>query len=224
MDDRLKLAVFDCDGTLVDSQKSIVRAMRAAFEAHGFRPPADRSVRRVVGLPLETAIADLLPESEPDLCRTMAETYKRAFAEQRSAAVVHEPLYPGVTDALDRLQRAGVLLGVATGKSRRGLVNTLNTHGLADRFVTLQTADIGPGKPAPDMLLRAMAETGASPENTVMLGDTTYDIYMARDARVVALGVSWGYHEAAELLAAGAHRVLDAFSDVPRALNQVWEG
>jgi phosphoglycolate phosphatase len=134
----------------------------------------------------------------------------------------HEPLYPGAVETLDDLEADGVLLAVATGKSRRGLVATLDRHGLAERFTVLKTADDAPGKPNPDMLLAAMSETGASPDSTVMIGDTVFDIEMAVNARIPAIGVSWGYHDPVELVSAGANEIVDRFGDVVHAAAALW--
>lgn len=215
----LRLAVFDCDGTLVDSQHSIVACMSAAFDAAGHPAPLADAVRRIVGLPLHEGVGRLLPLIEATECLRIAELYKQAFIDLRSAKPMEEPLFPGVVELLDALAAEGVLLGVATGKGQRGLKITLDQHGLLERFVTLQTADDAPGKPNPGMLLRAMAATGAEPGMTAMIGDTTYDILMARSAGTAAIGVSWGYHPPAELHAAGAHAVVDAARDVRPA----WE-
>ena len=115
-------------------------------------------------------------------------------------------------EVLDRLDEAGVLLGVATGKSRRGLEATLDRHGLLERFVNLKTSDDGPGKPNPTILQDAMREVGAERENTIMIGDTVYDISMAVNAQVKPIGVNWGYHATQELEAAGAAAILDRFT------------
>lgn len=204
----LRLALFDCDGTLVDSQFAIIGAMTSAWAAHGLGEPDPVEVRRMVGLPLVQAVALLLPDLPPDRHVDVAESYKEAFAALRRTGDLHEPLFPGIVETLDALEARGVLLGVATGKSRRGLDAVLAHHGLTRRFVTLQTSDIGPGKPHPDMVYRALAETGVDPAGTVVIGDTTYDIQMARNARVASVGVSWGYHAVAELEAAGADRIV----------------
>lgn len=203
---RLCLALFDCDGTLVDSQHSIVAAMTAAWRGIGLADPDPEAVRRVVGLSLVEAIATLLPEAGYERHRALAEDYKHAFALQRQAGETEEPLFPGIRDALEALEREGVLLGIATGKSHRGLMATLAHHGLAGRFVTLQTADRAPGKPDPAMVRAAVAESGA--EAVVMIGDTVYDIEMAKRAGVSSVGVSWGYHRVRELVAAGADRMV----------------
>lgn len=217
-----RLAVFDCDGTLVDSQHMIVAAVETAWRGYGIAPPSADMVRRGVGLPLAEAIARLLPEGGSADHRALYALYKDAFHAQRAQSDHHEPLYPGVAETLDALAEAGVLLAVATGKSRRGLLATLDRHGLLDRFVTLRTADDGPGKPNPHMLLDAMAETGAAPADTVMIGDTTFDIHMAVAARTPAVGVSWGYHEPAELTEAGAHSIVDQFNELGGALAAIW--
>lgn len=187
----IRLCVLDCDGTLVDSQHVIVAAMADAWRDCGrAAAPDPDAVRRVVGLPLDEAIGRLAPDGDVD---RLAVAYRRAAHRLQRDAAPHEPLYPGVAAALDAVGAAGFLLGIATGKGRRGLRATLERHGILDRFATLQTADDAAGKPAPDMLLRAMAETGADPDSTVMVGDTTFDMAMARAARVSAIGVSWGH-------------------------------
>jgi phosphoglycolate phosphatase len=188
-----RLVVFDCDGTLVDSQHAIVACMRDAFSVHGCAAPEDAAIRQVIGLSLDEAVARLAAAGAP--AEKVAEAYRQAFFAMRSRPDFHEPLFPGVAAALDALDSAGCLLGVATGKARRGLLATLERHGLCGRFVTLQTADLNPGKPHPAMLLRAMAETGADPDRTVLVGDTSYDMEMARRAGARAVGVAWGYHD-----------------------------
>ncbi|MFB0874729.1 MULTISPECIES: HAD-IA family hydrolase [unclassified Sphingobium] len=202
-----RLVVFDCDGTLVDSQHSICAAMTRAFEEAKLTPPDRPAILSVVGLSLPHAMARLLPEAASDFHDHLAERYKLAFQTLRRAEGVQEPLYPGIADLIVALDEAGWLLGVATGKSDRGLRLCLTHHGVHDRFVTLQTADRHPSKPHPSMLLTAMAQAGAEPETTVMIGDTSFDIDMARAAGVRAIGVGWGYHPPAELIAAGARAV-----------------
>lgn len=214
----LRLAVFDCDGTLVDSQFAIVGAMTAAFAAHDLPPPDPRAVRRVVGLSLPQAVALLLPDHDDGFHAAVAECYRDAFFRQRRSGTLYEPLFPGIRECLDALEAEGILLGVATGKSRRGLDAVLDHHGLAGRFVTLQTSDRGPGKPHPDMLYRALSEVGVSAAGTVMIGDTTFDIQMARNAHVASVGVSWGYHEVVELEAAGAARIVDSGEELTAAV------
>ncbi|MCA1662429.1 MAG: HAD-IA family hydrolase [Novosphingobium sp.] len=203
----VRLAVFDCDGTLVDGQADVCAAMDAAFAAAGHEPPPRHETRRMVGLSLPEAMRRLRPEAGPDQHETLAAHYRDAYRQRRAQGMIDEPLFDGIVEVLDKLEAGGWLLGVATGKSDRGLAHCLATHGIAERFVTLQTADRHPSKPHPAMLEAAMAAVGAAPCDTVMIGDTAYDIAMARAAGARAIGVAWGYHAADELLAAGAEAV-----------------
>ncbi|HXQ67387.1 MAG TPA: HAD-IA family hydrolase [Alphaproteobacteria bacterium] len=215
----LRLAVFDCDGTLVDSQHTIWAAVSAAFQSLALAPPRLEQSRRVIGLPLAEALSALAPpEAAIDHAR-LTERYREAFFALRARADFEEPLFPGVAQALAALEAAGCLLGIATGKSRRGLERTLERHGLLHRFVTLQTSDSGPGKPHPHMLERAIAEAGVEASACVMIGDTTFDVLMARAARAKAVGVGWGYHDVEELAAAGAHVIVRAAADLPAAVE-----
>ena len=216
-----RLIVFDLDGTLVDSQHIIVEAMSFAFSDSGLGPPDARSIRRVVGLSLEEAVTRLLPETAGCTAESVAERYRDAFLDLHADPAQEEPLYPGALEAIMALDRAETLLGIATGKGRGGLRRVLDRHGLLERFVTLQTADDGPGKPDPAMLSRAMAEAGVGRQSTLMVGDTTFDMEMARRAGLPGIGVSWGYHEPDELLAAGADRVVEAFDELLVALSEI---
>lgn len=220
---RFKLILFDFDGTLVDSQANIHRCMAQAFEAEGLQAPTRAAVRRVVGLSLELAIARLLAEHEKRHLEVLAAHYRKAFFSLRNAADYQEDLFPGAREALERLDRPEVCLGIATGKSLRGLRAALERHGLSERFVTLQTPDHSPSKPHPGMVLKALAEVGCRPEETVLIGDTSYDIEMAGNAGISSLGVSWGYHPPEELLAAGAGGVVETFEALPAALAGLME-
>lgn len=210
----IRLVVFDCDGTLVDSQFVIYESMRRALTEHGLPVPSIEAVREVVGLSLVEAAKRLLPEVRGPEAERVAATYKREFSLLRQEEGVAEPLFPGAAETLSRLDAAGVLLAVATGKSRRGLDMVLDHHGLSDRFVSRQTADTHPSKPHPSMLLEAMREAGCGPEETVLLGDTTFDIEMAVAARVTPIGVAWGYHPEGMLRAAGAGAILRRFPEL----------
>lgn len=202
-----RLAIFDCDGTLVDSQASICTAMTHAFRKSGMSPPRDAAIRRIVGLSLVEAVAVLLPDAEAGLHHRIAADYKLAFQKMRAEELVSEPLFDGIVDVLVQLVEDGWLLGVATGKSDRGLALALAHHGIDQHFVTLQTADRHPSKPHPSMVEAAMLEAGAVPADTVVIGDTSYDMLMARHAGARAVGVSWGYHPVDELVNAGAHAI-----------------
>jgi phosphoglycolate phosphatase len=204
----MRLAVFDCDGTLVDSQANILRAMHSSFARLGLPDPDPHAVRRVVGLSLVEAMQALLPDADPDLHGRLAEDYKLAFQRLRADNRLDpEPLFDGIAELLAELQDTGWLLAVATGKSDRGLKLCLEHHGLADRFISLQTADRHPSKPHPSMLLRCLDDAGVGPADAFIVGDTVFDIGMGVAAGVRALGVDWGYHEGQELVAAGAAAV-----------------
>ena len=203
----VRLAIFDCDGTLVDGQAAICNSMETAFASAGLPAPARHDVRRIVGLSLPQAIRMLAPEAEEARHRHAVDAYKEAFRACRLDGTLEEPLFEGIADVLAGLAERGWTLGVATGKSDRGLASCLATHGLAERFVTLQTADRHPSKPHPAMLEAALVEAGAQAADAVMIGDTTFDMEMARAAGVRAIGVGWGYHSARELREAGAEHV-----------------
>ncbi len=204
-----RLAVFDCDGTLVDSQVNIIRAMKESFQRIGITMPDDHAIRHVVGLSLFETMATLVPDGDTGVHAALADAYRAAYHRLRATGTLAvEPLYPGIADALAALAKRGWLLGIATGKSDRGLALILAHHGLAHRFVTLQTADRHPSKPHPAMLERAMGDADVSPDKTVMIGDTAYDMSMAVAAGSRAIGVDWGYHAPAALTAAGAEAVV----------------
>jgi phosphoglycolate phosphatase len=209
-----RLAIFDCDGTLVDSGATIHRALAETFGLHGLDLPPPRECRKVIGLSLTHAMAALLPGSDASDHHQLAETYKDCFHRARQEGRVEEPLFDGILDLLDSLEAEGWLLAVATGKSDRGLRLCLESHGLHARFVSLQTGDRHPSKPSPSMALAAMADAGAPGENTIMIGDTSFDMAMGVAAGATAIGVGWGYHDPEELIAAGAFGVADRPSGV----------
>ena len=214
-----RLAIFDCDGTLVDSAANICAAMEQCFAAARLAPPPRHATRRVVGLSLIEAMRVLHPEGEDHAHLAMAEEYKRAFQGMRSEGRVAEPLFDGIAETIDALHGSGWMLGVATGKSDRGLAFCLEHHGLTDRFVSLQTADRHPSKPHPSMIETAMADAGATPATTAMIGDTSFDIGMAKAAGVLAIGVAWGYHDRHELFAEGADLVAEHPSELVAMLE-----
>jgi phosphoglycolate phosphatase len=209
-----RLAVFDCDGTLVDSGGNIHAALSGAFSDHGVTVPPPEVSRRVIGLSLVEAIATLVPNEGRERHILLAESYKRHFQRARAEGRIEEPLFPDIPELLDTLERDGWLLAVATGKSDRGLSLCLDCHGIVDRFVSLQTADRHPSKPHPSMVEQAMADAGASPKTTIVIGDTAFDMGMAVSAGAIGIGAGWGYHEAHEMLDAGAVAVADKPLDV----------
>ena len=214
-----RLVIFDCDGTLVDGQAAICDTMDEAFAAAGLAPPDRNEVRRMVGLSLPHALRILAPDASEHEHAAALEAYKAGYRSRRETGILEEPLYEGMKALIERLDAAGWLLGVATGKSDRGLHACLETHGIKHRFVTLQTADRHPSKPHPAMLEEALAEAGVGAADAVMVGDTTFDIDMAIAARVRAIGVAWGYHEPGELIAAGAQGVAETMEQLEEMID-----
>jgi phosphoglycolate phosphatase len=219
----MKLILFDVDGTLMDSQHMICAAMELAYRGQGLACPPAEAVRAIIGLSLTNAMQQLSAGADHSIEGLVA-GYKDAFSTMRAAGTWKAPLFPGARAALESLRRRDdVVLGVATGKSRRGVAAMIETHALDGMFVTIQTADTAPSKPHPGMVLDAMRETGIGPENTVVIGDTVFDMQMAKSAGAAALGVAWGYHPVADLHGAGASSVLDDFSALDPALAALWQ-
>lgn len=204
-----RLAVFDCDGTLVDGQAQICETMEEAFSRAGLEAPHRNEIRRSVGLSLPVAIRRLVPGIDDSTNAQLVSAYKEGFFERRQSGAIHEPLYEGMRELLERLHGSGWQLAVATGKSDRGLNACLKQHGIAEMFVSLQTADRHPSKPHTQMLEAALFEAGVAPNDAVMIGDTSFDMVMARDTGVRPVGVAWGYHSPAELSEAGAEIIAE---------------
>ncbi|WP_029355211.1 HAD-IA family hydrolase [Bosea sp. 117] len=220
----MKLALFDCDGTLVDSQHVIVSAMLRAFAGVGLPAPPRQTLLSVVGLSLVEAMRRLGDDAPEFPAEELAEHYRNAFHALRAEPDFSEPLFPGIGDVLARLTgRDDVILGIATGKSQRGVASVLRHHGLEGRFATIQTADDAPSKPHPAMVLRAMEEVGAEPEQTILIGDTSFDMTMARAAGARAVGVTWGYHPRALLQQSGAERLVDDATALLPVMDELWE-
>jgi phosphoglycolate phosphatase len=216
-----RLVVFDVDGTLVDSQDHIVSAMAKAFSQAGCPEPQRAAVLGIVGLSLPEAIASLAHEQTAAVQARIVAHYKQTFTADSTTRIA--PLYPGARGTLDDLKgRPGILLGVATGNSRRGLTRVLGNHGLTGMFATSQVADDHPSKPDPSMLLAAMDETGVAAGQAVMIGDTSYDMEMGRAAGMHTIGVVWGYHPAEILRRAGAGDIVDSFVALRRVLERKW--
>jgi phosphoglycolate phosphatase len=216
----MRLAVFDCDGTLVDGQADVCWAMERAFDRAGLPAPDARDVRRIIGLSLPTAIRQLAPDLSDHDAASVTEFYKSSFRARRDEGLLGEPLYEGIAELLASLHDGGWSLAVATGKSDRGLAACLAGHRIDHLFVSLQTADRHPSKPHPAMLKAALFEAGAQACEAVMIGDTTFDMLMARSAGVPSVGVAWGYHSPAELLAGGALSIAETADELAAQLDK----
>jgi len=218
-----RLVLFDCDGTIVDSQHMIVAAMGDAFAANGLEAPVPAATRSIIGLSMHHALATLTPGLDDDAIDRLAGAYRDAFLAR--VQVDEEPVFEGALATIAELAgRENVLLGIATGKSRRGVDRLMERTGTAHVFATLQTADDAPSKPHPGMIVRALEETGADARFTAMIGDTSFDMEMAVNAGVHAVGVSWGYHDDDVLRAAGAECVAGQFDELADVLDTLWDG
>jgi len=220
----LRLVIFDVDGTLVDSQVSILASMEHAFTKAGRPVPSREAALGIVGLSLPEAMAVLAPEATKAEQLQLASDYKTGHTAHREdgAAVADHALYPGALEAIHRLNDAGYILSAATGKSRRGLNRFLLTHGLDHIFFATQTADDAPSKPHPQMVLNCLSNTGVEAANAVMIGDTEFDMAMGRAAGCHTIGVDWGYHERDRVLRGGAHHIADRFEDLDGLIGGLW--
>lgn len=216
----LRLAIWDVDGTLVDSRDVIQACMETAFRGAGLAPPPYDATRQIVGLSLGEALGTLAPPdiSQEGLLR-LAEAYKQAFVTHRMTPGYHEPLYTGALELLDQLKADGWLMAVATGKSHRGVDALFEKHKLRHFFDAVWCADDGPGKPHPFMVEQAMGALGCRPQESLMIGDAIHDMAMGKAAGVRAVGVSWGFGKAEELAAAGADEVHHDFETLTRSLQ-----
>ena len=213
------LAVFDIDGTLVDSRASIFRAATEAARDLGLPEPEYDRVRQIVGLSLPKALHVLEPALTDAELADFVAAFQRSFQRMHAEQVV-EPVYAGAMDTLRRLKRDGWRLALATGQNRRGVTRNLAREGWAELFISSHCAEDGPGKPDPAMLFAAMAASGADADSTTMIGDTSHDISMALGAGAHPLGVAWGFHTPEEQRAAGAHHVAADFTDLEAALDR----
>jgi len=216
----LRLAIWDVDGTIVDSRTTISACMDRAFERHGLKAPGYERTRTMVGLGLFEGIAELVePGTSDDMIAALCASYKEAFVAHRSEPGFSEQLYAGAMQSIRQLSENNWLLAISTGKSRRGLDAIFKTHDLEKYFDTIWCADDGPGKPSPFMCQEAMGAVGAEPHETLMIGDAVHDMRMARAAGITAYGVTWGFGTEAELEKSGAHKVHKSFEDLNTSLE-----
>lgn len=220
----IRLAAFDLDGTLLDSAGQIVERVIACWEACGFPPPDPDLARRIIGLPWKESILALLPDAGPREFEKIRAFYDDVREGRRAVPPPSETLFDGARETLEDLRGRGYALAIVTSRNGDRLAELLRDHAIDEFFLACKTADMGPSKPDPFLLRAAMADAGASPDSTVMIGDTTYDIGMAVNAGTAALGVTWGVHEPDELRAAGAQRIAGDFAEVREAVTAMADG
>ena len=219
----LKLVIFDVDGTLVDSQESILISMDYAFRKAGRPVPSRDAALGIVGLSLPEAMAVLAPDATRAEQMQLAQDYKNGHTTHRETSphVANAPLYPGAKDAIERLDRQGFQISAATGKSRAGLDRFLAAHGLDRTFYGTQTADDAPSKPHPQMVLNCLSAHGVEAPQAVMIGDTEYDMVMGKAAGARTIGVAWGYHDVDRVRRGGADLIAENFQDLDAMVHEL---
>jgi phosphoglycolate phosphatase len=207
---RFRLLVFDWDGTLADSAAIIAEAIQTSCRDLDLPVPSDTDARFVIGLGLADALRHVAPSLSDDEQVRFSARYRHHYL----ARDPHIGLFAGAVDLLDELRAAGFMLAVATGKTRIGLERALVQQALAERFVASRCADEGRPKPHPDMLHYLMKEMDVAPAQTLMIGDTTHDLELARNAGVSAIGVSYGAHAADRLALASPLAVVHSIPEL----------
>ena len=207
---RIKLIVFDWDGTLMDSEAQIVACLHAAIADLDLEPMDDDTVKNVIGLGLREAVDTLVPGRNDRFHQSFVDAYRTHWFQSESSV-----LFAGAREVLDIIRQNEFLLGVATGKARRGLDRVLNDTGLTSCFHATRCADEAPSKPHPQMLLDLMEALEVLPEETIMVGDTEYDMEMATNAGVAKIAVSSGVHSGERLNRHAPLVCLDRIADMP---------
>lgn len=211
------LLIFDWDGTLVDSQAHIIDCIERATRAVGEEPAAPAAIRHIIGLGLNEAMLQLYPKLALQRRHQIADEYRAEFMLRNRKSL---PLFNGALEALEQLKSQGYELAIATGKSRVGLNQVLQDMNLKHLFPVTRCADETLSKPDPLMLQEILEEYDRQPAESLMIGDTTYDLDMARAIQMDALGVSYGAHARERLLACQPKACLDSIQDLPSWLQQ----
>ena len=222
MSKNLKLALFDYDGTIVDSAIMIVEGAIAAFRMCGLPDPNPQKVRENIGKPLAIALDEYMPTGYNVTPEQISEAYRSWYAEQGRLGLQNEPLYTGVVDLLKELKADEWLIGIATNKSRIGLTNGLAKHDMSNFFDITLTTDENIPKPNPAMAIKAMKDLGIQDKFCVIIGDTINDIGLGVNAGIISVGVTWGYNDKNLLLTAGATHLVDNASDLSKLMKTMF--
>ncbi len=212
MSKHFKLLIFDWDGTLMDSQARIVASFQATIAHFGLEPRTSAQIRHIIGLGLDMAIRSLFPQAAVSLRQPIAQYYRAHFLKMN----IPTPLFPGVAKTLHALHADGYWLAIATGKSRTGLNRALEDSGLSSLFHSSRCAEETSSKPHPQMLQEIMSQLNVLPTDTLMIGDTEYDLQMAQNAQVKAVAVTYGVHDKAHLL---TYQPLTCLDNLPELLE-----
>ena len=222
MTNNLKIALFDYDGTIVDSAGMIVQGAIEAFRMCGLPDPDPKKVRENIGKPLKNALDVYMPSGYNVSPEQISEAYRSWYAEQGNLGLQNEPLYPGMVELLLELKRNDWLIGIATNKSRVGLTNGLAKHDLSNIFDITLSTDENIAKPDPAMALRAMKELDVEKKRSVIVGDTINDIGLGVNSGITSIGVTWGYNNRHLLLSAGANHLVDNAQDLSKLMNNLF--
>ena len=218
----LKLALFDYDGTIVDSAGMIVQGAIEAFRMCGLPDPDPQKVRENIGRPLAVALDVYMPVGYTVTPEQISEAYRSWYAEQGRLGLQNEPLYPGMVEVIHELKSNDWLIGIATNKSRIGLTNGLAKHNLSNIFDITLSTDENIAKPNPAMALRAMKELGVEEKYSVIIGDTINDISLGVNSGITSIGVTWGYNNRKLLMSAGANHLVDNAEDLSKLMNKLF--
>ena len=218
----LKLALFDYDGTIVDSAGMIVQGAIEAFRMCGLPDPDPQKVRENIGKPLAVALDVYMPVGYTVTPEQISEAYRSWYAEQGRLGLQNEPLYPGMVELIHELKSNDWLIGIATNKSRVGLTNGLAKHNLSNIFDITLSTDENIAKPNPAMALRAMKELGVEEKYSVIIGDTINDIGLGVNSGITSIGVTWGYNNRKLLMSAGANHLVDNAQDLSKLMNKLF--
>lgn len=210
-----ELVIFDWDGTLIDSQANIVQCFQLVIEELGLPERENHEISNIIGLGMREALKMLFPQHDSEVYEQMVDRYRYHFFASNPS----EP-FVGAEEVLSRLTDDGYILAVATGKGRNGLNKALKHTGFGGYFHVTRCADETRSKPHPLMLEEILEQTGMEPDQAVMVGDTEYDLEMAKNAGISSIGVSYGVHDSERLL---KHKPITVIDEI-RALLHCFNG